>query len=200
MNKPRARTPWSRRRWVLVIGAVLLAIALVAGVVLWNASRTPAGPTTDVVRATRTDETTTVSLAGVLAPQQQANVSFAVPGTVRTIDVKVGDTVTVDQQLATVGDRDLRNALSLAEAQATAARAQLQTARDADRATSAQVAGARGGVAWGDAAVARGRGPPAPPPAPRPAPAGAAPPPRGRPPSRPTPPWRRPATGWPTRS
>ena len=93
MNKPRARTPWSRRRWVLVIGAVLLAIALVAGVVLWNASRTPAGPTTDVVRATRTDETTTVSLAGVLAPQQQANVSFAVPGTVRTIDVKVGDIV-----------------------------------------------------------------------------------------------------------
>lgn len=133
MNKPRARTPWSRRRWVLVIGAVLLAIALVAGVVLWNASRTPAGPTTDVVRATRTDETTTVSLAGVLAPQQQANVSFAVPGTVRTIDVKVGDTVTVDQQLATVGDRDLRNALSLAEAQAAAAHAQLQTARDADR-------------------------------------------------------------------
>ena len=157
MNKPRARTPWSRRRWVLVIGAVLLAIALVAGVVLWNASRTPAGPTTDVVRATRTDETTTVSLAGVLAPQQQANVSFAVPGTVRTIDVKVGDTVTVDQQLATVGDRDLRNALSLAEAQATAARAQLQTARDADRATSAQVAAARAAVESADAAVAQAR-------------------------------------------
>lgn len=157
MSKPRARRPWSRRRWVLVIGAALLAIALVAGIVIWNSSQPQQQQTTEVVRATRTDETTTVSLAGVLAPQQQANVSFAVPGTVRTIDVKVGDTVAVDQQLATVEDRDLRNAASLAEAQAAAARAQLQTVRDAARSTSAQVAAARAGVESADAGVTQAR-------------------------------------------
>lgn len=157
MSQSRARQRWSRRRWVLVIGAALLAIALVAGLVIWNSARSPAEQATDVVRATRTDETTTVSLAGVLAPQRQANVSFAVPGTVRTIDVKVGDEVAADQQLATVDDRDLRNALSLAEAQAAAARAQLQTVRDAAQATSAQVAAARAGVESADAGVAQAR-------------------------------------------
>lgn len=158
MKKSPRRGPWSRRRWVLVVGGALLAIALVAGLVIWNSSRPPSEQATEVVRATRTDETTTVSLAGVLAPQKQANVSFAVPGTVRTIDVKVGDAVAVDQPLATVEERDLRNAVSLAEAQAAAARAQLQTVRDSGRATSAQVAAARAGVESADASVTQARG------------------------------------------
>ncbi|MDO5534701.1 MAG: biotin/lipoyl-binding protein, partial [Propionibacteriaceae bacterium] len=153
MKQARERTPWSRRRWVLVISAALLAIALVAVLVIWNSSRTSTDAATDVVRATRSDEVTTVSLSGVLAPQQQANASFAVPGTVRTVDVKVGDEVGVGHHLATVEDRDLRNAVTLAEAQAAAARAQLQTVRDADQSTSAQVAAARAGVESADAAV-----------------------------------------------
>ena len=157
MSPSRATRTWSRRRVVLVAGGILLAIAVVAGIVLWNAFRPAPEQPTEVVRATRTDETTTVSLAGVLAPQQQANVSFAVPGTVRTIDVKVGDEVSVGQQLASVEERDLRNALTLAEAQATAARAQLQTVRNAEQATSAQVAAARAQVESADAGVAQAR-------------------------------------------
>lgn len=157
MSKSRTRRPWSRRRWVLVIGGVLVAIALVAGLVIWNAARPAPEQATEVVRATRTDEATSVSLAGVLAPQQQANASFAVPGTVRTIDVKVGDQVVVGQQLASVEDRDLRNAVSLTEAQAAAARAQLQTVRDSGRATSAQLAAARAGIESADASVTQAR-------------------------------------------
>ena len=157
MNKPRVPRPWSRRRWVLVMSGALLVIALIAGLVTWSAARAPQEQGTETVRASRTDETTTVSVAGVLAPQQQANVSFAVPGTVRTIDVKVGDRVVADQPLATIEDRDLRNAVSLAQAQAAAARAQLQTVRDAARATSAQVAAARAAVESADASVTQAR-------------------------------------------
>ena len=157
MNEPRQRKPWSRRRVALVAALALLAVAAAAVLVIWNSGRSAAEPGTQVVRALMSDETTTVSLAGVLAPQQQANVSFAVPGTVRTIDVKVGDEVTVDQPLASVEDRDLRNALTLAEAQATAARAQLQTVRDSDRATSGQIAAARAQVESADAGVAQAR-------------------------------------------
>ena len=157
MNEAPERKPWSRRRWVALAGLALLVVALIAGLVIWNADKAPDEPGTEVVRATRSDQTTTVSLAGVLAPQQQANASFAVPGTVESILVKVGDTVAADQQLAALGERDLRNALSLAEAQAAAARAQLQTIRDADQASSAQVAAARAGVESADAGVTQAR-------------------------------------------
>ena len=151
--RTRARTRWSRRRWVLAIGAVLVAVAAVAWVVVVNSSGKPTGAATQVVRVTRGTQTTTVTLSGTLAPQQQANVSFATSGTVREIQARVGDAVAAGQALAAIDDRDLRNAVTLAEAQLTAARAQLQTVRDADSATSAQVAAARAQVASAQASA-----------------------------------------------
>lgn len=155
MSSRPHRTSWSRRRWVLVIGAVLLVAALIAA---WFAfaPRGAQEPATQVVRATRGNETTTVSLSGVLAPQQQANVSFAVPGTVRSVPARVGERVTEGQQLAAVDDRDLRNAVDLASAQLNASRAQVNTARDAG-ASSAQLEAARAGVRSAEAGLEQAR-------------------------------------------
>ena len=153
MKKARTRRPWTRRRWVLTIGAVLAAIALVAGVVWWNASRAPQPQATEVVKAQRTTETTTVSLSGVIAPQQQANVSFAVPGTVTSIAARVGEPVNAGAELARIDERDLRNAVALADAQLAAARAQLRTAQDASGVTSAQLAAGRAGVQAAEASA-----------------------------------------------
>lgn len=140
------RVRWTRGRVALLAAAVLAVIALVAGLVLMNALRTPPAPATEVVRVTRADQTTTVTLSGTLSPQTQANASFAVPGTVRTIDVKIGQQVAAGATLATVDDRDLGNAVALAEANLTAARAQVQTIRDTSSATSAQIAAANAQV------------------------------------------------------
>lgn len=149
------RTRWPGRRRVLVLAAVLVVVALVGAWLVWSASRPAPAPATQVVRATVGDQTTTVSLSGVLSPQQQANVSFAVPGTVETVSARVGDRVEAGQQLAVLDDRDLRNAVTLAEAQLAAARAQLQTLRDTGRSSSAQIAAARAGVATAQAGVDR---------------------------------------------
>lgn len=154
-DAPRRR--WTRGRAVLAAAAALAVIALVAGLVLWNASRTSPAPATEVVRATRADQNTTVTLAGTLSPQTQANASFTVPGTVRTIDVQVGQQVSAGTPLATIDDRDLGNAVTLAEANLTAARAQVRTIRDAPSATSAQIAAANAQVEAMQASVDNAR-------------------------------------------
>lgn len=154
---PRTRTRWSRRRWVIVMGAALLAVALLAWWAIASSGSQDDGPGTEVVRATRSTQTSTVSLSGVLAPQQQARVSFRVAGTVDRISARVGDEVRAGQELAALEDRDLRNAVALAEAQLTAARAQLQTAQEADQVRSAQVAAARAQVSSAQAAVDQAR-------------------------------------------
>ncbi|QIK72868.1 HlyD family efflux transporter periplasmic adaptor subunit [Propioniciclava coleopterorum] len=154
-HRPRQR--WSRRRWVTLIGIALLVVALVAGWFALVSPRPLPAPATETVKVTRTSETTSVSLSGVIRPQQQANVSFAVPGTVRAIDTKVGETVTAGQTLATLDDRDLRNAATLAEANLKAARAQLQTVRDASSSTSAQVTAVQAQVSSAQASLDQAR-------------------------------------------
>lgn len=151
--RPRRRP---RRLW-LAAGAGVVVLALVAWWAVATFTRTPEGPATEIVRATRGDHTTTVSLSGVLAPREQANVSFAVPGTVAEVLVRVGDRVEVGQPLARVNDRDLRNAVTLADANLAAARAQLQTVRDSSRATAAQVSAARAQVAAAQASADQAR-------------------------------------------
>lgn len=157
MATHRSRRPWSRRRWVTVIGVALLVVALVAGWFALVSPRPVPRPATETVKVTRTSETTSVSLSGVIRPQQQANVSFAVPGTVRAIDTKVGETVAAGQTLATLDDRDLRNAATLAEANLKAARAQLQTVRDASSSTSAQVTAVQAQVSSAQASLDQAR-------------------------------------------
>ncbi len=140
-----------------MIGIALLAIAVVA---LWFAFTAPlpsAAPSRQTVKVTRTDESTSVSLSGVIRPQQQANVSFAAPGTVSTVAAKVGESVTAGQTLASVDDRDLRTAVTLAEANVKAAKAQLQTVRDASSSTSAQVTAVQAQVTSAQASLDQAR-------------------------------------------
>lgn len=157
MKQPRTRKPRSRRRQVLTAGAVLAVIALVAGVVWWNAAQTPPERDTEIVKVARTTETTTVSLTGVLAPQRQANVSFAVPGTVSSIAARVGERVSAGSELAQLDDRDLRNAVALADAQLSTARAQVRTAEESPGVTAAQLAAGRAAVQAAQASVDQAR-------------------------------------------
>lgn len=153
MAKAASRRRWTPPRVTLVAAAGLLVVALIAVAAIIVGSQPKAGPETEVVRVTRDDQTTTVTLSGTLAPQQRANASFAVPGTVREIAVKVGDRVEPGSPLARVDDRDLRNAVALADANLAAARAQLRTIQDNAKATSAQIAAAHAQVAAAQASA-----------------------------------------------
>ena len=145
-----------RRRW-LVGSAIVLVAALALGAFLLTRPRGDDQVAWDIVRATRSTQVSTVSLAGTIAPRTRANVTFRVPGTVERIAVKVGDTVTAGEVLATVDPVDLEAAVALTEAQASAARAQLSTVLDTDGATDAQVAAAQAQVRSADAGVTNAR-------------------------------------------
>jgi HlyD family secretion protein len=72
----------------------------------------------------------TLALSGTIAPTGRADLSFGTAGTVATVKVGVGDHVTRGQVLARLDTTALRAAVSRANAELAAARAQL--ARDED--------------------------------------------------------------------
>ena len=62
-----------------------------------------------------------VTTTGTIEPAHEADLSFAVSGTVTSVPVSVGEKVTKGQVLARVGTTELKSAVTLAEANLTAA-------------------------------------------------------------------------------
>jgi len=123
--EPRRR---SSRKWWIIGAIAVVAVGVVLYFVL-RPSATPA-PTThtqDFTVATMTMEKT-VQITGTIEPAQRADLSFTSSGTVRTVDVAVGDQVKAGQALAAIGLTDLQSAVDQAQAALTAARDDYNTA------------------------------------------------------------------------
>jgi len=138
---------WRRTRpWVRVVAVVLLAGVAGTGVYWFGFRETEAqaaAPTTTSVAASLSTIQQSVSGSGTLTPTVQEDVSFAVSGTVTSVDVAAGDTVTAGQQLATVDTLQLDAALLQAKAELASAQASLSNAEDeadGSDASDAQVA------------------------------------------------------------
>lgn len=125
---------WRRTRpWVRVVAVVLLVGVAGTGVYWFGFRETEAqaaAPTTTSVAASLSTIQQSVSGSGTLTPTVQEDVSFAVSGTVTSVDVAVGDTVTAGQQLATVDTLQLNAALLQAKAELASAQASLSNAQD----------------------------------------------------------------------
>ncbi|AUI63049.1 efflux RND transporter periplasmic adaptor subunit [Amycolatopsis sp. BJA-103] len=89
---------------------------------------------TPVRRATVTE---TVSAAGTLASGYTGTANFATAGKVASIDVKVGDVVSVGQKLATIESAQAAKELQVAKANLSVARDNLDTAETAENTPSA---------------------------------------------------------------
>jgi macrolide-specific efflux system membrane fusion protein len=153
---------WRRTRpWVRVVAVVLLVGVAGTGV-YWFGFReeqaqaaVPEQTSTAVAASLSTIEQS-VSASGTLTPAVQQDVSFAVTGTVTSVDVAAGDTVAAGQQLATVDTLDLNAALLQAKAELASAQASLSDAQDeadGSDASDAQVAAASAQVDVAQAAV-----------------------------------------------
>ncbi|SNY48987.1 efflux RND transporter periplasmic adaptor subunit [Paractinoplanes atraurantiacus] len=105
-----------RRRWIWVAAAVVVLALIVYGVVRAlsaDAEQTPKAAAT--VAVDRGAVTTEVATTGTLQPAQTRSLSFAVSGTVESVAVRAGTTVTAGQVLAKVDDTDAAEAVSDAQ-------------------------------------------------------------------------------------
>ncbi|MEV7549109.1 HlyD family efflux transporter periplasmic adaptor subunit [Amycolatopsis sp. NPDC089917] len=121
------------KAWVL--NGVLIVLLAGAGFGIYQAfspgQNTAQAQTrsTPVRRATVTE---TVSAAGTLASGYTGTANFATAGKVASIDVKVGDVVSVGQRLATIDKAQAAKALQVAKANLVVARDNLDTAETAE--------------------------------------------------------------------
>ena len=131
----------TRRKTLLINGALVGVLALIGGgtwFALRPASATGSSSTGTVRTATaiRATVLSTISAQGNVEAATTASPAFSVSGTVATVDVSVGDTVTIGQVLGTLDPADLQDAVTKAKEQLASAKQQLSTA--ALQRTSAQ--------------------------------------------------------------
>lgn len=119
-----------RLRRVAMAGAVLAVVG--AGVVGASRVGTTSAPTYRTATAGAQPIDATLTAVATIEPVTQATAAFPVAGTVSTVEVAVGDTVTVGQRLASLDTTALDQALRQAQASLAQAELVLQTALDGD--------------------------------------------------------------------
>jgi multidrug efflux pump subunit AcrA (membrane-fusion protein) len=143
LRMPRLK---GKRRWAVLVAIVVLVCA--GGGVAWAATRGKASTsssTTTTVTVSSSTVSQSVTTTGTIEPAQEADLSFAVSGTVTSVPVAVGEKVKKGQALAKVGTASLKSAVTLAEANLTAAAESLTSAESGS--SSVQIASAQAQVA-----------------------------------------------------
>jgi multidrug efflux pump subunit AcrA (membrane-fusion protein) len=122
-----------------------VALVVIAGVAVWIANPFGTAPASLVTaKATVGTVVSSVSVSGSIASSTVSELSFSASGTVTSVAVAVGDTVTAGQVLATIDDSQLQVQLETAKANLASAQARLDA--DAAAPTSSTVASARDSV------------------------------------------------------
>jgi RND family efflux transporter MFP subunit len=117
----------------VLVGAVLLAAAMVSCARSGGAEtaqKATEAPTVAVVKATRTDLSSSLVLTAEFAPYQEIDVMAKVSGYIRQINVDIGSRVQEGQLLATLEIPEMQDDLTRVAAAIDQANAELTTARD----------------------------------------------------------------------
>ena len=113
------------------LGVVIAAA--VAGALVFTLPAT-ASDSSDTTQLTSTVQqgvvSSSISATGQIAAVREVSASFTVSGTVATVDVALGATVTAGQQLATLDTTDLTDAVTDAQKQLTSAKADRTSAQN----------------------------------------------------------------------
>ncbi|HVX18545.1 MAG TPA: biotin/lipoyl-binding protein [Acidimicrobiales bacterium] len=121
---PSSRRPQRKKRRLVVAGAALVAVgAVIAGSVVAASGSDSGSASYRTATVGRHPVQQTIDAVAVVQPVRQATVAFPVSGTVKSVDVSVGDTVTTGQVLAALDASALQ--ASLSDKQAALAQAQL---------------------------------------------------------------------------
>lgn len=136
-TKPKRRMTWKKWLALGVAAFVVLAGAGVGAFLLFRGSNSTPTTFNRDVQATKGTQTQTVSFDGTLSPRKESDVNYSVSGTVTKVYVKAGDKVSKGEKLARIDDDDLQNAVDLAEANLTTARANYTEVVDNDGSSAA---------------------------------------------------------------
>jgi macrolide-specific efflux system membrane fusion protein len=134
----------SRVATSVLVGVTALVVG--AGGVYWFGLRDDAAAaqtpevTSQAVAASLTTLEKSVTASGTLAPTVQEDVSFEAAGTVTSVDVVAGQTVTAGQTLATIDTLTLNADLLSAKATLATAKARLADSEDGDDGSDASAA------------------------------------------------------------
>lgn len=115
-----------RGRRIAIIAIAVIVIA--GGATAAYAQMSSSAPSYRLASVTSADVTATLNEVGTLTPAQQADVAFSASGTVATVAVRPGQSVTAGQKLGALDTTSLQ--ASLASAQSSLASANLQVAND----------------------------------------------------------------------
>ena len=135
---PEVPQPFLRRTWVRRALPAGVAVALVVGgtaVTRANANANPIDTYRTTTVATGSVEQR-LNVTGSVQRVNQVSQGFAVAGTVTSVPVSVGDTVTTGQALATLDPRPLHSAVTAAQASLAKAKATLESDQTTSTATS----------------------------------------------------------------
>jgi HlyD family secretion protein len=136
LDAPPTRAPWWRSRWVVLAAVVVVVLTTVLASRAFGSS----GPDYETAVVARRSVDAALTGTATVQPVSQATVAFPIGGTVAGVNVKVGDTVTVGQSLASLDPPSLLS--DLASKQQALAQAQLAL----DNALSGQSSSATGGA------------------------------------------------------
>lgn len=149
LNKGRTNNRW------LIIGLVVIAIAIIAGVGFSRVRTTKAAAIT-TVPVTRSTIIATITGSGSIAAEQELSVPFQTSGNVTEILVEEGATVHAGQPLAQLDTRDLTLQVANAEASLASAQARLQQAKEGNSKPE-ELAASQAGLANAQAQLQRTR-------------------------------------------
>ncbi|MBO0840879.1 MAG: biotin/lipoyl-binding protein, partial [Sciscionella sp.] len=113
----------------LVLIAVLLAAAIGAYFLIFHKSSTNNASGVRTVAASTNNVTETVTASGSVTSAYSGNVGFDTSGTVSSIDVSVGQSVTKGQKLATLDDAQASLQVEVAQENLTTAQTNLTNAQ-----------------------------------------------------------------------
>src|SRR5690349_11209376 len=122
-----------RRRWVWLVAAVVLALIGYGVVYALDAGATEKPKAAPTAMVDRGDVTTEVATIGTVQPAQTRSLAFTVAGTVQSVSVRAGTTVTPGQTLAKVDDTDAAKAVDDAQQALNEAEDALTQARAASK-------------------------------------------------------------------
>jgi macrolide-specific efflux system membrane fusion protein len=123
----------TRRQWLLNTGLGVGLAAVVGAGVLISTSGNASGSDSSALRtvAVRTgDVTAAVSADGSVEAVNEVAANFETSGTITTLTVKVGDTVTKGERIATIDSAAAQRSLEVARLQLSSAKEQLSSAED----------------------------------------------------------------------